>query len=322
VVETAADAAHVQPGTACYGCHQTLDPMRELFRQSYNYYYSRQTPAILAAEGVSAMGTFTVAGSAPVVGTGVATLARGLAEHPRFAVAWTQKLCRLANSASCDEADPEFVRVAKAFTDSKLDFATLVRELFSSPLTTFQSPTLSAERSGIVIGIQRRETLCAALSNRLGLADVCALHGTAGLKGAEAAQARTAGNLASAVPGDGYSRGAETPLMPHDPNLFFTAGLENLCATLAAQLVDPKGAAATAAGTHFSSVADKKGAALDAFVSDLMGAPVGDARAPELRAILAEHDAAALAAGETATDALRSTFVLACSSPLTISSGL
>src|SRR5262249_15064550 len=135
------------------------------------------------------------------------------------------------------------------------------------------------------------------------------------LKGAAAAAARTASNLAGAVPGDGYARGAEVPLMPHDSNLFFVSALDNLCGALAAQLVDGK-------MPRFSSAADKKPAALDAFVSDLMGIPAGDARAADLRAALADHDAAAVAAGETETDALRSTFVLACTSPLTVSSGL
>ena len=46
--------------------------------------------------------TFTVDGSPPVTGRGIATFARALAEHPRFAPAWTQKMCQFANSESCD----------------------------------------------------------------------------------------------------------------------------------------------------------------------------------------------------------------------------
>ena len=84
--------------------------------------------------------TFTVDGSPPVMGRGIATFARALAEHPRFAAAWTQKLCQFANSESCDPEDPELQRVAAAFRDSGFDFKVLVRELFSSPLVTFVAP--------------------------------------------------------------------------------------------------------------------------------------------------------------------------------------
>ena len=53
-----------------------------------------------------------------------------------------------------------------------------------------------------------------------------------------------------------------------------------------------------------------------------MGVPASDERAPLLRGILTRHYDAALAAKEKPADALRSTFVLACSSPLAVSSGL
>jgi hypothetical protein len=318
VSETTSDAAHVQPGTVCFGCHQTLDPMREFFRQTYGYYYGRQQPGQLTKDLIPAMGTFTVRGSTPVTGNGIAALASAIAGHEHFPIAWAQKLCRLANSASCAEDDPEFVRVAKAFSDSHFDFPTLVREMFSSPLVTFLQPTASAAASGIVVGIQRRETLCASLSTRLGLPDVCALHGTTGLKGAAAAAARTAANLAGAVPGDGYARGAEVPLMPHDSNLFFVSGLDNLCAALATQLVDGGGKGVS----KYSSAAATREAALKSFVADVMGLPASDARAAGLRGVLDEHYAGAIAAGETPTDALRSTFVLACTAPVTLSSGL
>src|SRR6185369_16372961 len=132
-------------------------------------------------DAVPATATFTVNGSPPVTGNGVGDLAVALATHERFAVAWAQKLCRLANSTSCSETDPEFQRVVAAFKASNHDFSTLVRELFSSPLVTFAADTSSTDENGIVVGIQRRETLCASLANRLGLTDVCGLRGTAGL---------------------------------------------------------------------------------------------------------------------------------------------
>jgi hypothetical protein len=63
-------------------------------------------------------------------------------------------------------------------------------------------------------------------------------------------------------------------------------------------------------------------AAIADFVALLMGVPPGDPLAPRLTDILNRHNAAALAAKETPADALRSTFTLACSSPLAVSVGL
>jgi hypothetical protein len=315
ISETSSDAMHVQPNTPCYGCHSTLDPMRDFFRQSYNYYYFQQLAA--GPAGVPATGTFTVSGSAPVMGSGIANLAEAMASHPRFAIAWTQKLCRLANSSSCSEDDPEFLRVVQVFRDSSFNFKTLVRELYSSPVVTFASRTKTSDDGGVTVGISRREALCAALQNRLGLADVCGLDTFIPARNLNAVQARmlVARNLAMAVPGDGYSRGAETPLMPHDPNLFFSSTIENLCGLIAAQVVD-----APAATSRFSS-ADKDSAVAD-LTRTVMGLPASDSRNLPLTGVLGEHFDAAIAAGETRTDALRSTFVLACSSPLTVSSGL
>jgi hypothetical protein len=236
-----------------------------------------------------------------------------MANHPRFATAWTQKLCRMANSVSCQEDDPEFIRVAAAFHDSHFDFKTLVRTLFASPLVTYAARTKTAQDNGIVVGIARREALCASLEARSGIVDVCGIHGFYG-RGAAGKLKLTAANLAGAIPGDGYARGSEAPLMPHDSSLFSVSATENLCGQLAAQLVD------AGAVTKYSSA--RKDEAITDFVVTVMGLPPSDERTAELTAILKQHHAGALAQGGTATDALRSTFVLACSSPLATSSGL
>ena len=298
------DAAHAQPGTTCYACHQTLDPMRDFFRQSYTYGYGRRPDS--AQTGIPTVASFSVLGSTPVEGNGIVALANAIAQHPRFAIAWTQKLCRFANSISCDETDPEFLRVAALFAASNHDFKTLVRELFSSPLVTGATPTPSTLKQGIVVSIARKDALCLSLQNRLGLGDVCGLVGTA--------PSAKLGQLVSAIPGDGYSRGAEEPLIPTDPNLFFQSAVDNLCVLLSTTLVkqDPS--------AHYPVA--QPDAALDDFVKTVMGVPTNDPRSPPLREVLRRHYDDALTAGELPGDALRSTFVTACSSPLSVSSGL
>jgi hypothetical protein len=62
--------------------------------------------------------------------------------------------------------------------------------------------------------------------------------------------------------------------------------------------------------------------ALDEFVSVVMGVPFADERARPFRDVLDRHYTAAVAAREKPADALRSTFVLACSSPSAVSAGL
>jgi hypothetical protein len=311
VSETSVDSLHVQPNTACFACHQVLDPMRDFFKQSYSITYFQQLSTD-RKNPVPVEGVFNVDGMV-VRGNGVATFARAMADHPHFASAWTQKLCHYANASDCREDDPAFIAVAKAFQDSKFDWKTLVRELFSSPLVTYASKTKTSETDGVVIGIARRETWCTRLSNRLGIKDVCNVTGDTGIAKSSANSAR---NLSLGIAGSSYSRADERPVMPHDPNLFFSSATEKLCMLLAGQLV-----VANTATTGRWKVSGKD-PALDEFVKVVMGVPGTDERFPLLRGVLARHYDAAVAAKEQPIDALKSTFVLACSSPPAISLGL
>jgi hypothetical protein len=309
VSETSVDALHVMPGTVCFACHQTLDPMRDFFKQSYSLTYFQQLSTLnpknppLPPEGV-----FTVDGSAPVRGAGVAALARAMVEHPRFPIAWTQKLCQLANATPCLEDDPELQRVAGVFKQSKFDFKALVRELFSSPLVTYTAPTKTAD-SGVIMSIARRDTYCDRLGTRLNVKDLCNQQGESNLPKI-AGQAR---NLSLGIPGSGYSRADENPVTPHDSNLFFSSATEKICMAVAGQLVDAM------LGSYKSANADP---AIAEFVRSLMGVPANDPMYPRLIDILTRHFLAAKNAKETPADALRSTFTVACSSPLAVSSGL
>ncbi|MDW8280395.1 MAG: hypothetical protein RMK29_01705 [Myxococcales bacterium] len=305
ITETALDGEHAGPGTSCYGCHRTLDPMRQTFRQAFTLFYHEQldvtqnlVPGVFAFGGVSK----------PLAD--IYDLAETLAAHPRFAVAWTQKLCQWANSAPCLEDDPEFLRVAEAFSQSKYDFKTLVRELFSSPLITGLAPTKTAEAGGIGVSIARREQLCASLSNRLGLPDVCGI-GPALTLTPNQQRARV---LASVIPADGYSRGAEAATVSTDPNLFFRASTENLCRIIADQVIN--------AGTPPRYTSSRPQEAIADFVQTVMGLTPRDERAAPARQILTEHFDEAVRSGRTAADALKSTFILACLAPSSIASGL
>ncbi len=212
-----------------------------------------------------------------------------MAEHPAFPMAWARKLCQFGNSSECPEGDPELQRVATKFRESNFDFYTLVREVFSSPLVTYTEKTKTADEIGVTIGIARRESLCARLSTRLNIADVCNLNGTTALP---RTLVTSAVNLSAGIAGSTYARADVQPVMPHDPNLFFSSATEKLCMMLAGHLVE------TATGPWKTATKD---AALNDFVHVLMGIPPNDERAPLLRGVLVKHyDAAIVRQGKSA----------------------
>jgi hypothetical protein len=297
ISENGLDEEHASD-PACYACHRTLDPMRQFFRQSFTVQYGLQTDAgVVAQNGEFAFDGVTATGA----GRGALDLADQLATHPRFATAWAQKVCTWADSAPCSEDDPEFLRVAKAFRDSNHDFRVLARQMLSSPLVTGTAATRTFTDRGYVVSIARADHLCAALASRLGLQNACQVNGAAR-------------SLSGTLPADAYSRGAEAPVLTADTSLFFRSITENLCRTLADQVVD--------VGTTPRFSSKNPTAAVEDMVRSVMVLVDGDPRQSGATTILNEHYAAAVKAGATARDSLKSTFVLACSSPTAVSMGL
>jgi hypothetical protein len=303
------DTSHA--GSAdCYFCHKTLDPLRSIFSANYSWNYHDQLDQTLAAQ----KGMFAFRGVTQAV-SDIADFAATLAAHPLFASAWAQKLCYYVNSAPCSETDPEFQRVVGAFQSSNYSFDVLVSELFSSPLVTHASETQTADAQGEVVAVARRDHLCAALDQRLGFTDVCAL-GAIARKTAKGVVPQ----IAAGLPSDGYGRGSTEPVLPNEPSLFFRAGVENICGAVAAEVIDVPSAKQVAGVKQWSS-ADPDSAIAD-FVSQIMALPASDPRSSPAAALLQSHYSAALAQGASATNALRSTFVTACLAPSFVSIGL
>lgn len=298
----AVDTDHAAPGTACYACHQSLDPMRQFFRQQYSYSFHAQ----VNPDEVSLAGSFGFRGVS-VAGSGIFDLAAQLAAHPDFAGAWVQKLCTWANSARCDETDGEFQRVAGIWADSNYDWRTLEVTLFTSPLVTYLQPTRTVANGGEVFPVSRRDHLCGALSSRLGIPDVCGLDVTTVVP----SDLKQVQFIATVLPSDAYSRGSEDPVLANDPNLFFRTGMENICAALARHLIDQPTGARWSSANSTAAIAD--------FVHLLMGE--GKDRDATPIAILTDHMSSARTAGLSPSDALRSSFVLACLSPSVVGLG-
>ena len=155
------------------------------------------------------------------------------------------------------------------------------------------------------MSIARQDHLCASLTNRLKLAtSVCG----------SIANPTQAQAVANNIPSDGYLRGAEAPALSTDPTLFFRGAGETIC-QIAADLVVDKPPMSL-----YSSA--KKDQAITDFVGNIMGLATGDPTSAPAMQILQDHYDAAILAKATPTDALKSTFVLACTSPTSLAIGL
>jgi hypothetical protein len=303
------DAKHAAPGSACFGCHQLLDPTRSILSSIYSYYYYPQSdPTLIQQKGLFAFqGVVTPVGS-------IDDFAKTLSMHPAVPAAWAQKLCYWANSSECAPDDPEFQRIVADFQQSNLSWNVLVRELLSSPITTNTKETRTTELNGEIIAVTRRDHLCAALDNRLGLVDVCGLDTTA------RRAASTVPQIVGGLPSDGYGRGSPIPVLPNQPSLFYRAGLENICESVSQLVVDAKANPAAPNAKMWSST--QPDAAIADFVSTVMALVPSDSRAATAKTLLRAHFDAATQSGASASDALKSTFVTACLAPSAIGIGM
>jgi hypothetical protein len=318
------DENHAVTGGECVGCHLTLDPMRQFWANQFDYNdrndfqaATRNNPGNPRPTGALvnefAFGDVAATGSSMAdFGTLLTQVTDG-AGLPRFGISVVQQLCFYVNSAACSQTDPEFRRVAGTFRDNSYNFAVLLKEFFSSPLVTGAAATGSYPAGEVPVSIARRDHLCASLSNRLGKADLCA----------QAAilpnnTQRATAVIAASVASDAFSRGAESPVTPADPTLFYRAATELLCENIAIQVVD------ATTGSVYSST-DVPGA-INGMVQTVMGYPPSHPLFAQAVQILTDHNTMAATQGSNrnnrARDALRSTFALACESPRAVGIGL
>ncbi len=325
----------------CYGCHKVLDPMKQFWESYYDFSDRNDFPTFrfgstnvqpdrtnggaLAFGDVNAKGT-TLTDLGTLLGTVTDTVAdpnapqmdSSLTTLNRFALAFTQKLCYFADSAACTESDPEFRRIVKVFQDSNYDFKTMLRELLSSPLVTAKSDTYTFKQRDVVVSVARKDQFCQELSNKLGLSDVCGLHvafpysNGYSQSNTSYSTAKAMNRLAGAMPADGFARGSEVPVTLADPTLFYRAATELVCESVAPTVVDV---------TNAPFQSSNLDAAFDSMVQNLMGYASGDPKYAPAVQILKDHYTEALS-GHNATQALQSTFSLACQAPTSVSFGL
>lgn len=317
------EGEHARAGTPCFGCHQVIDPIRNFFREDYSTGSTPRPVASPVSGAPLAPGVFTLGGGDPGK-HGVEALGAAIAKHPDFAKAWTQKMCVWATSSRCAEDDPEFQRVVRAFRDASHNFKVLLRELLTSPLSTFASRTKSSDLNGVAVGVARRELLCQRLSARAKRSDLC--QQDAVRRQYDNDDGWYAQVYSQGLPAIGHLRGESLAVMPRVPGVLFQPAIERLCRFYADSLVGDYlyGAAVWPLQKDIKDVR----ATLDEFVSVIMGVPESDETYLELRATLQSHydDTLALVKdlphNRVESQALKSTFVAACSSPFFSSAGL
>ena len=296
-------AEHAAPKTPCYGCHLTMDPMRQYFLNQLSYEYTPQTdPNQLKLRGAFAQDGAVAAGGDLV------EFGQQLAASPRFALAWTKKVCAWLNSAPCSEDDPEITRIAGEFAAKNFDFRFLLKEVATSPLTTYKEATKTATDRGVVVSMGRGGQVCQNFSSRLQVDDFCVSRATT----YRYAFYEGAGRTLRGLPVDGYARASTAFSQVRTPSMPQRIGLENACIMMTSAAVN------NSVTKSPYNTSDPK--AIERILTEVMGlSPIDDA---EVLAILQRHYDDVVSKTKDKTHALASTFVLACLSPAMAMIGL
>lgn len=285
---------HADPTTLCYACHSALDPMRNFFFKNFDPDTFHPLKTKEEVEPSFAFFGFTEA-DANMTPTDLADLGTLIGMHPGFAKGWTQKLCTWANSQPCNEQDAEFLRIVEAFKSSDFNLKVLLVELFSSPLVTGATRTLTHDKLEYVTSISRQDHFCNLLDVRLSFPNACG-------QGA---------SLSASVPEDAWLRGSSTMLQPATSSLFYASTMEALCARVA-RLVDRDGFPLQSADMEGST---------RFLVEGFLGLAPSDPRHDLMLGVMNDHITEAAKVTGSKKIQLESAFTLACTSPFITSTG-
>ncbi len=291
--EDGIDQDHSDPTTTCYQCHRHMDTMKLIF-DNYQSIRHRSTDVQTTQQA-----TFSFLGVSGIMES-VDDFASLIANHPRFATAWVQKLCMWANSQRCEEADEEFIRLANDFASNQFNMSLLVQAFFSSPLFTATELTTTHEETEYQISMARSNHFCRAMEQR-----ALALN----------AQYNTTGTLRlcnkfydfGIIPSDQLSRGSEDYVVPTQLTGFYSKSIESRCAGARTQVfASNSNKLINTSGLNPEQLAD-------ALVQSLMGIPSNH---PRYETALNEmNNIYALATHETACtseDAIQTQDTISC----------
>ncbi len=228
---TALDEDHAgEDNPECYACHRLMDPMRQIYDNTYDVTRSR---ALESAKSVPS--SFHFHGFEKDLST-IYDLGQAIFDHPNFAKAWVGKLCNWATSASCDDTDPEFLRLVDVFKNSGYQMKELVVELFSSPLVTVSEYTDSFELGAPDVVLSRANHFCHSMHIRLNeVRKASGLPSSSRANLCEVNYGTT--QKAALIPRDEFARGNIDLIQAVNVDPFLTSGFRQLCETASNQVV-------------------------------------------------------------------------------------
>ncbi len=155
------DESHIDPTTECFGCHQHLDPMTNVYRGQYSLNHR-----LLESPPADNDGDFSFQGYSQEVAT-MEDFNRAIERHPDFSAGIAVKLCQWATSQVCSIDDPKLQAVVADFEASGYRFKELVLSLFTSPLMTTMNQSGDYAEIGSSISTTRAQHMCLALETRM-----------------------------------------------------------------------------------------------------------------------------------------------------------
>jgi len=147
---------HAKVGTSCYGCHRSMDPMRLSFGFNMTTDYRYKAPEI------NKVASFAFDGYTQELNE-LEDLGSAIANHPNFAKAWVQKICKTFNTTNCVESDSNFLSVVDRFKSNNFNFKDMYVDLLASNLITGAEKSKTFENVEFVVSRSRKTLFCQSL---------------------------------------------------------------------------------------------------------------------------------------------------------------
>lgn len=274
------DAEHAPAGSDCLGCHKNLDPMRNVFHNHFNPDNHRARRVAVDPVATNTRPDFAFQDHRTRI-TSMQDFAHALADHPNFAMAWTEKLCQWLSAMRCDRQSTEMQRIAKSFADTNYNLSALIKTLATSSLLTQTTFDADAIVPGSRITIARQNHYCAALMERLShIRDFRQYPPLSDTRGIDLCFG--SGNsirlAASIIPADGVIRG-QIPLVQSSANdMMLAKAYDAFC--------DRASTAVVGFNDHHTFQPDDAATALDDMTQFLLGIPTEASTYPAARSAL------------------------------------
>lgn len=308
-LEVGIPADHAERGTQCYSCHRMMDPMRLVFGKKMNFasragtVFDEDLTSFAFQEYIRPM-------------TGLDDLGAAIADHPDFAEAWVQKMCRAFNTSACSVIDSNFQAIVARFKASNFSFKEMYTDLLTSAIVTGSSSSFTSETVGFNVARTRRDQFCHSLEARQKQILLARGRTPASFNSGEVICGnRDIRDKVNAIGEDQTIRGVESVINSYPLDAFTMQAIERTCAGFGVYFVN--------ANNGISTSEDDLDESIDLLTRYIAGLPATHPRHDSLKdALRLTYQEARETHNMNARDALREVATLACTTPDSISMGL